>query len=277
MDAYAGPVSVSTSPIQGVPLKSLLIAIRRHAVLVIVLAVLGAIAGYALSRTQPNNYTASSILAVAGDRLAIPELAGALRSDSSPDPLPIVRTEMQALTSRDLLLTVVKSLHLSDDPEFNSDLRPPTLVAQIKAAVQSLLPTSPAPKGVADPLDGVLNSVDQHLSIFQDNRSLAIQVLFTSHDPAKSAAIVNEIIAQYITRRAQRRDQVNQGANSSISKRVAEVRDGLTVLERKMQDLRDQNQMVLLRAGSVGQQQLGRADHGPGQGQRRARDLAVDL
>lgn len=243
-------------PQGGIQLVQLAKLLRRYAWLIAICAVLGMVAAYSMARLAPKSYTASSLIAVEGDRFAIPELQGALRSENAPDPMPWVRTEMQAITSRDLVQIVVDKLRLRDLPEFNAALRPPTLLQEVKQAIGSLLPKEPAAANVAGPDEAILSAVDQALKVFQDNRSLVIEVSFTSLDPKLSSDVVNTLVAQYIASRANRRVMANRGANTAMTERIDQVRLDLAAIEKQMRDLRDKSEMVGLRAGSVGQQQL---------------------
>jgi succinoglycan biosynthesis transport protein ExoP len=256
MDGSLVGVSVPQPSSDGVQIGPLLRLLRRHAWLIALCAVLGAVGAYAYARTVPKLFTASSLIAVEGDRFAIPELQGALRNDNAPDPMPWVRTEVQAIASRDLVQTVVDKLQLAALPEFNPGLRPPGLLQGVKDAVMSLLPQPPGPGGDSSPNEAVLGSVSRSLAIFQDNRSLVIDVSFTSQDPALSARIVNTLVAEYIAARAKRRVTANQGANTAMTDRIDQVRQDLAALEQQMRDLRSKSDLVGLRAGSLGQQQL---------------------
>jgi uncharacterized protein involved in exopolysaccharide biosynthesis/Mrp family chromosome partitioning ATPase len=233
-------------------------ALQRHALLVIVLGVIGAVAAYAYARTLPKHYTASSLIAVEADRLTIPELQGALRTDGGGDPLPLVRTEMQAFNARDLELDVVNRLRLMDVPEFNSDLRPPSLLETLKAKIQSWLPRPPPTGGAvqAGPYEGVVGAVNQAVKVFQDNRSLAIGVSFTSEDPKLASDVVNTLVEEYVRTRSLRRETASQDAHQAMMQRIDQVRLDLENIESRMRDLRNNNEVVLLRAGSIGQQQL---------------------
>jgi Mrp family chromosome partitioning ATPase len=92
--------------------------------------------------------------------------------------------------------------------------------------------------------------------ISQDNRSLVIGISFTAHDPNLAAAFVNTLVADYIATRADRRQTANQGANTVMSQRIEQVRQDINSIEQKMRALRTSSDMVGLRAGSVGQQQV---------------------
>ena len=256
MDVSIASPSITTTPPPDMRLGQLLRLLRRRAWLIGVLAVAGAVGGYVFARTIPKSYTASSLVAVEGDRLAIPELQGALRNDNAPDPMPWVRTEVQAIISRDLVQVVVDRLHLADVPEFNPLLRPPGWAAELKGRIMSLLPGPRLAADDASPNEAVLGSVLRSLAVFQDNRSLVIDVSFTAEDPKLAAEVVNTLIAEYIGARAGRRVNANQGANKAMTERVEQVRSDLADIEQQMRDMRNKSELVGLRAGSVGQQQL---------------------
>jgi len=231
--------------------------LRRGALLIGACAIVGAGAGYMIASTLPKSYTASASVAVAGDRMAIPELEGALRADNAPDPMPEVHTEMQALSSRQLLQQVTDELHLDRNPDFNTALKPPTFFGDLKNSIKAFLShgkAAPPPPGSAN--DALVGAVDRALVISQDNRSLVIGVSFTAHDPQLASQFVNTLIADYIRTRADRRQNANLGANTVMSQRIEQVRQDIDKIEQKMRDLRSSSQAVALRAGSVGQQQV---------------------
>ena len=232
-------------------------ALKRHALLIVICGVAASALAYTYARTVPRTYTASSSIAVEGAGFAIPELQGALRSDTGPDPMPFVRTEVQAMTAPGLVRQVVAELNLEADPEFNAALQPPTIMDEVRNYIRSLLPTSNTP-GVSpvSANEAVLGAVTKAMSVFQDNRSLVIGLSFTCEDPNLAAKFVNTLIDDYIKARAQHREAADRGANGAINQRIADVKSGLDAIEQKMQDLRSRGDIVALRAGSVGQQQV---------------------
>lgn len=256
MDALTRESPGFPAPVQGVQLGQLVRLLRGHAWLIGLCAVLGAAAAFTYARTVPKSYTASSLVAVEGDRFAIPELQGVLRSDGVPDPMPGVRTELQVIASRDLLLPVIAKLHLADLPEYNAALRPPGMMQAVKDAIQQVLPSQPAAKGAAGNEEVLLGAVSRGLSVFHDGRSLVIEVSFTSQDPQISSDVVNALIGQYVASRAKRRVTANQGANAALTGRIDQARLDLADIERQMSDMRSKGELVGLRAGSIGQQQV---------------------
>ena len=237
-------------------LGQVLKVLRRHIVLIGVCAIVAASGAFLYARSLPKSYTATSSMAIEGDRIAIPELQGALRSDTAPDPMPFVRTEVQALQARSLVQGVINQMGLDNNPEFNPALRPPTLVQQVKSVVMSLIPGTPGSGPAPGPDESVLLSVEKALSIFQDNRSLVISVSFTAQDPRVAAEFLNRLVNDYIQSRANRRIKANQGADQTLVERIAVAKAGLDAIEQQMTDLRSRGDIVALRAGSVGQQQV---------------------
>ena len=242
------------------PATPVMAQIRRAAIPIVLCAALGASGAYLYARTLEKSYTANAQVAVEGDQIAIPELQGALRPDSAPDPMPMVHTEVQALSARQLVEQVTAQLHLDRDPEFNAALRPPTFVGTLRDRLKNLLPGSgtdaKAPNGAQAAQDGLIGAVQHNLVISQDNRSLVIGLGFSAHDPALAASFVNTLITDYIDNRAQRRTSADLGANTVVSKRIDQVRSDIERIEKQMRDLRDKSGLVGLRAGSVGQQQV---------------------
>ena len=236
-------------------IPQILSVLRRRAVLIVVCTLAGATAAYLYAKSLPPSYTASASIAIEGQSYSIPELQGAVRTENMTDPMPLVRTELQALMSRQLIQSVIGQLGLDRMAEFNPALRPPTWINDLKSLVQRELPIAPAadrPAGEQAVQDEVLRS----LVLSQDNRSLVIGVSFTAHDPKLAAAVVDSLIEQYMARQAQRRGTNNQTANTEMLQQIDAVRSKLGTLEASMRQLRVSNEMVGLRAGSIGQQQL---------------------
>ncbi len=258
MDVSVG-LSPATSNPQGVRLGELAALLRRRAWLIALCALCGAVGAVALSTLLPRLYTASSKITIAGESFAIPELQGVLRSDKS-DPMLFARTELQALSSRQLLRQVAGELSLARLPEFNAALRRPGLASVVADQIRSALAMAQAlPAPTSQPVsqeDGVVAAASRSLAVFNDNRSLVIDLSFTSQDPKLSADFVNTLVRDYISGQAGQRSTANQDANGALLKRIDELNGEIAGLEQQSRTIRDKSQIVGLRAGSVGQQQV---------------------
>ncbi len=250
------PVAVEDGAVLSV--AQVLKVLRKHAPLIVLVTIVFAVGGFLYARSVPKTYTASMSIALDGDRFAIPELQGALRGQNSPDPMPMVKTELQAIAARGLVQSVVDSLELVKDPEFNAALRPPTVFGGFMDQVSALI----SPRGQSDLVtparlnEAVLTEASKSLSTFQDNRSLVISLGFTSENPKLSATFLNTLVADYLASKADRQSGANRAADDVLDKRIAQMTTELDDLGKKLNDLRSSGEFIALRAGSVGQQQV---------------------
>ena len=258
MDMSVIPLSGSAEPSGGkMQLSQILTTVRRNFWIILLCALIAAGAAFAFSKMQPQLYTANAAIAIESQSIGVSELAGAIHNDSLPDPMPLVMTEMQALSSRPVVERVVAELGLARLPEFNPALQPPSLVQNLMTQIRTYIPMVPAPAPTPDTGNqGVLAKVFKSLVVSQDNRSLVIGLSFTSQNPKLSAAFLNDLVDSYLSSRANTRAGANSKANDEMLKRVDVVRANLNSLEQQMRDLRTKDGLVGLRAGSIPQQQV---------------------
>jgi succinoglycan biosynthesis transport protein ExoP len=233
--------------------------VRRNLWIIVLCAVVAAAAAAGFSKAQPNEYTANAAIAIEAQSIGVPELAGAIHSDNPVDPMPLVLTEMQALSSRPVVERVISELGIDRLPEFNPALQPPTLAHRLTQRIQALIPIgAPAPAAQTPDLirEAVIDKVYKSLVVSQDNRSLVIGLAFTSEDPKLSANFLNDLVASYLSVRSSSRAAANSKANSEMLQRVDGVRADLNTLEQQMRDLRSKDKLVGVRAGSISQQQV---------------------
>ena len=238
------------------PLQVLAI-LRRNIGLILICALLAAIAAYAFAKSSTARYSAGATIAIEGQTFEIPELQGAVRTESATDPMPAIRTEAQALMSREIVQAVIVKLGLDRLPEFNPALRPPTWLDALRGRLQQAVPAfRPKPRPDTGGDDAVMDAAFRALVVSQDNRSFVIGVTFTAEDPVLAARFANTLVETYVAARAQRRAGANRDANAEMLQRVEGVRIGLDRLQDQMRDLRTKDELVGLRAGSIGQQQV---------------------
>jgi succinoglycan biosynthesis transport protein ExoP len=262
MDMSVTPQSGAAEASSGkMQLSQILTTVRRNLWIILLCAIVAGAAAFGFSKTRPNEYTANAAIAIEPQSMAVPELQGAIRSDNPVDPMPLVLTEMQAISSRSVVGRVVAELHMDRLPEFNPALQPPsplqTFTKTVMQRIRTWIPLGP-PASTA-PTTGnqaVLDKVNKALVVSQDNRSLVIGLAFTSQDPQLSANFLNDLIKSYLSSKADSRAAANSKANGEMLQRVDVVRTNLNKLEDQMRDLRTKDALTGLRAGSIPQQQL---------------------
>ena len=260
----------------GLTLGHLLRTLRRRAWVVALLGVLGGAAAYGYAKLAPDTYTAGGILAMESQRFTIPELQGATSGSQSPDPFPEVLTEVQVLTSPRMLQQVAATLHLENNPEFNSTLAaqtepgflrslpfvPPEWIDRAAAEWTSFraaigLPIQPDQPPTPEAIQqAVLGELGKRLVVGHDSRSLIIDIRCTSQDPKVAAAVVNTLISVYEQARIDDHERINRSANASLMRRIDEIRAQVVALDEKVRAARASKDLPELQRSNVSEQQL---------------------
>jgi uncharacterized protein involved in exopolysaccharide biosynthesis/Mrp family chromosome partitioning ATPase len=252
----------------------LLRRLRRHWRLLMFLGGVFAAGSYAASSLLlTKQYTTTGTLAIDLSSFTIPELQGVINNNTLTEPRPLVDSEVLLLRSPALIRRVVNDLHLENDPEFNPTLRT-SLTARLEARIRDvlpaavsaqavalgLLPPAPANRSVQLPQPVIeaitIDSVLHNLSVVNDGRSLVIVVQFSAESPQQAADVVNRLMQYYIAGKKAVISDADREAHADLNKRVEEVRNEVAALEAKIQEKRQQANLVQTRAGSVGQQEV---------------------
>jgi uncharacterized protein involved in exopolysaccharide biosynthesis/Mrp family chromosome partitioning ATPase len=238
----------------------------------LVLGIVFAAGAYAASSLLTKEYTTSGTLVIDLSSFTIPELQGVINNNTLTEPRPLVDSEVLLLRSPALMKRVVDELQLEKVPEFNPTLRT-TLLARAEAALRDILPSAvsekavslglltPAPDGSGKLPESVIESITidtvlHNLSIVNDGRSLVISVQFSAESPQLASDVVNRLMKYYIEGKKAAISAADREAHADLNNRVEQVRNEVTALEQKIQDKRQQANLVQTRAGSVGQQEV---------------------
>jgi len=115
-----------------------------------------------------------------------------------------VNTEVEVLRSRGLAGKVVDRLNLIDDPEFNGELREPSMIGGMISGLKGMLSSGP-PEEELDPelqktktRDAVVQALLNKVSVSNIRQSLVFNVTAETESPVKSAQIANTIVELYI-------------------------------------------------------------------------------
>jgi polysaccharide biosynthesis transport protein len=184
-----------------------------------------------------------------------------------------VLSEIEILKSRALAEKVVRKLGLVVDPEFNVDLRQPSALVRIGAALVSKLgfgsPGAPSTASQPDssliprptPADiemaKVVRILQRHLDVTPEGRSYVIRVSFDSEDAAKAAAIANAYAEQYTLSQLDAKLDAIERANKWLNERTADLREKVTASERAVEAYRTQAGLIGTRGENLISQQLG--------------------
>ncbi|MFC4348519.1 GumC family protein [Kordiimonas lipolytica] len=212
-------------------------------------------------------YTANAMLAIESRQNSVVDLE-AVMSGLGTDQAAI-KTEIDVLKSRRLVGKLVDSLRLTNDPEFNSDLKTDrSLLSYLnplsymsdswKAAILGSKPDSRTEEEIAEATRAkVIDVVSARLSVSNPPRSYTLNISFESGNAKKAAQIVNRLSDLYLTDQLEVKFEATQRANEWLNERVAQLRDKVRQSEQEAQRFRERHQLVQTQsAGLVNEQQL---------------------
>ncbi len=157
--------------------------------------------------------------------------------------------QIYIISSESNVLPVVRSLGLSNDPEFNGVKdeahlglkdRLRGMVRTIREYVAGPLPAEPA----LDPEKAALETVLLNLSVTRGDVPTLINVAFSSKDPVKAARIANAIANGYLKSNATIRINSTQMVGRLVQDRVAELKRQAADAERALLEYRMANNLV---------------------------------
>lgn len=214
-------------------------------------------------------YTASATVVLEANEqnlIDIESVVPGLSNDQST-----VDTELEVFRSRILVERLVNDLGLTEDPEFNGQLRPPPKFSKDIAInyVKELITGPQPPKAPpADRviLDNVINAVLRSYSVNTIQKSLVFRITVVTNGAQKSAAIANSLAELYVDEQIRVKMEKTERATVWLSERVVDLKleledaeneqkefssntdlvspEGLVALNRNLKDLRERGASI---------------------------------
>jgi len=204
-------------------------------------------------------YRATAVVILDTDQTSpvdLQSVVGGISGDSTE-----VKSEIEVLRARSLMGRVVDRLDLTADPEFNRDLRDPTLSERARAQLRIWVygglgalqgvddaeasPSQPDPElQTRRTRDRVISTLLDQVSIQNVTGSLVFQITVTSEVPTKSALIADTIVDLYIINQIDVKFQAMEQATAFLSDRVAELEVELESAEAAISEFNAQTDLV---------------------------------
>lgn len=169
----------------------------------------------------------------------IEDVLEALRPDRTT-----VQTEVEVLRSRALAEEVAGRLRLSEVPEFNRRLRPPSLRNPLDWLGRLLDPerdaAGEAGRSARDE-DEAVDALLQAVTVNVVKLSRVVAVGATSEDPELAAAIANTLADAYLDAQVAEKDRATSRAASWLNERVAALREQVETSNRAVEDHRQRH------------------------------------
>ncbi len=223
------------------------------------------VAGYYAFVVAVPHYRATAVVILETQQDSVVDLqsvVGGISADTSA-----INSEVEVLRARSLMGKVVDQLNLTTDPEFNKNLRDPSLRDRLRTQLYGLLgrseqaPNLSEQDAAARERDAVVTRLLSQVTVRNVPSSLVFQVTAETENAVKSAQIADTIVSAYILNQLEVKFEATEQATSWLSDRVAALQveledaearvkdfsagtdlvsiEGLQALERQIKDLRD--------------------------------------
>jgi succinoglycan biosynthesis transport protein ExoP len=237
---------------------------RQFSVIVFVLLLTLAL-GIVYIFTAPERFTGRAVLVIDTHK------AQFLQSASPFVDLPMdsatVDTQIEVMKSENVVLSVIKDLHLNEDPEFISPRAGlvGTVVGfvadAITKAVSFVLPSRPqedvsAPTPSYRVMQRALRTFQSQLDVRRVGLTYAIEVDFRSLNPDRAAQIANAVADAYVVDSLEAKYQTTRRAAIWLQDRLKELREQSTNAERAVVDFKAKNNIVDTGGRLMNEQQL---------------------
>lgn len=231
-------------------LKELLSILYRRKWLILgtVIIITSLVTLYAFIATP--RYTANLQLVFDAKEQSVLNFDAAL--SGQPQDEAALLSEIEVIQSRALAGRVVDKLDLQADPEFNSDLAPPSFLNNAMGRLG--LPSS-TPEPSAEPAawvediaalrrERVIDNVLERIEVVQSGRSRAVEIDFTSVDPVKAAVVANSIGELFLLERLEGKFENARRASEWLADRVQKLREQVEQAETKAEDYRREHNLL---------------------------------
>ena len=214
--------------------------IRRQLPVIVFVTLLGMALGVIYLVTTPPSYTAYAKLLVDSRKINLfqqqPSILGDIPIDTAS-----VESQIEILTSDNVALSVIKDLHLAQDPEFigpGGGLTG-TIVGFISSLFESSEPTSEFAL-----TRKAMRVFEDRLSIKRAGLSYVINIAFRSLQPERAAQIANAVADAYIDDQLEAKYQATKRASVWLQARIRELRDQASAAERAVVEFKTKNNIV---------------------------------
>lgn len=233
--------------------------LRRQFTAIALVLVLSLTAGIGYILVTETRYTGSAILVVETPKLPLFQ-TGAPLGDAAPSSAS-VDTQIEILNSDDIALSVIKELHLEEDPEFVASS---SVLGRIVGGVEGAI--SKAFHTILSLRDHSLNretpeylalqTFHKRLKVKRVAATYAIAISFESRDPYRAAQVANAIADAYELNAFQAKYQVAGKAAQWLQARLQQLREEASNSERAVVVYKSKNNLVDTGGRLMNEQQL---------------------
>ena len=164
-----------------------------------------------------------------------------------------VDSQVEVINSDDLILSVVRRLKLTEDPEFNGSK--PGLLAIVMGKVRSLFGSGEPPS--QERIEhAVVEQVQKNLRTERVLTTYVLSLNYRARTPDKAAKIANAIANAYLVGALEAKYQSTKRATEWLQQRSLELSEQASASDRAVQTFKAEHNIVGTSRGLVSEQQL---------------------
>lgn len=164
-----------------------------------------------------------------------------------------VDSQVEIINSDDLILSVVRRLHLTDDPEFNGSSPGP--LSAVTGKVMGLFGRGEPPS--QERLErAVVASIQGNLRVERLLTTYVLSLSYRAHSPDNAVKIANAIADAYLVGALEAKYQSTKRATEWLQQRSVELSEQATASDRAVQAFKAEHNIVGTSRGLMSEQQL---------------------
>ncbi len=257
----------------GMSLERAAAAVRKRWKLIAAFPVLTTILAAAVVLALPNRFDASAIVQIDPRQKLVSNLDNVvtdLKGDNAT-----VESEVEIIRSRPIILSVIGTLGLRNDPEFRKQSLPQTWLSKLgledpeqddiadrklpepRDQIAEIL--NPEKPGTYTPeRDEVAVAFAERLKVVRVRMTLLIDVRFSASDPVKAAKIANTVAETYLRYQIDTKRRANAAATQILEERIEGMRTKVNEAERQVEQWKAQNNIFSSEGQVLSEKQMAR-------------------
>jgi uncharacterized protein involved in exopolysaccharide biosynthesis/Mrp family chromosome partitioning ATPase len=224
----------------------------RRKVAIAAAGLICACAAVAVGKSLTPKFTATAQLYVDPRELQLVDRELTPRAQDVSGLAMVVESQARLITSNNVLLQVIQSTHLDQDPEFGGTSK--GLAASLLGLFGIQTPTTAEEDRLGQM--SALETLNRHINVKKTASSFIVDIDVWSNEPAKAAMLANALAQAYLTESKTSRATAARRATTDLSSRLNELKERLRNSENILAIYKARNNFVGTQDTLISDQQL---------------------
>ncbi|WP_183823547.1 GumC family protein [Rhizobium sp. BK377] len=210
-------------------IRSAVAAVWSRRLIIAGLCLAGAAAGAVIAPRIPQKFTAVAALYFDPRQIGLAD-SGSQNAAPSPEMIStLIDSQVQLLTSGNVLRRVADAMKLDQDPEF----------------------TGGRTDGAA-----IIGTLQKALLITRENNTYVVSLAATTRDPEKSAKLANQVVTSFMQEESSASSGLYETTSSALDGRLDDLRQKVQEAEQAVETFRADNDMAATEGNLISDQRL---------------------